>query len=137
MFEENIQDSSSDKVIFTDHEITKSHIWTAYEGLKSFYSNWDMNRLIGRDKRYLTLGLHKHIKEFILQIKFFLEDKKISEDIKGSTRALKILTDTTTDNKPLSDDDIHFIRFFAEDFLAAAGMKNISRNVSKVPIWLR
>lgn len=143
-FRENIQEeelpeelSSFDRVIYTDHNITKYHIWLAYEGLKEFYINWDMNRVRGQEKPYLRYGLFKYIKEFIIQIKCFLDDKKIKDKVKGSDRALSILKKVCSDKPELSNEEIHFIRFFAEDFLSASGMKNISRNVSLIPSWLR
>ena len=127
-----------DKVIYTDFEISKFHIWDCYNGFKEFYMNWSMSQRDNKVKHYLDLGVKKYAEEFLIQIKNFLDDKKLvikinKDDILKARNYLKQIKKGEFNPTP---EDLKFLRLFVEDFLFSTGMKDIVKNVG-IPAILR
>jgi len=123
-------DDGSDKVIFTDNEITKYFIWTAYEGLDNYYIHWRMSLFEKRNVRRLNYGITKYILLFLIRIKALLADKKLANKLEKDdvSRAVNILNNLMIDvDYKVCDEDVHFVRCFAEDFMTKTGLKDIAR----------
>ena len=118
-----------ERVIYTDHEITKFHIWDSYNGFKSFYMNWSMGNRYGKDKVHVSLGVAKYAEEFLIQISTLLDDEKLigtidKVDLGKANKLITKIKEGIFDPAPV---DLHFLRLFAESFLSATGMKDVTR----------
>ncbi len=129
---------SEDKVIYTDFEISKYHIWECYNGFKTFYMNWSMSERAYKTKHYLELGVKKYAEEFLIQIKNFLGQAKLvrTMDSLDIEKAKGFLASIKTGSFNPSPSDLKFLRLFAEDFLFSTGMKDIVKDVG-IPQILR
>lgn len=125
-------DEGNESVIYTDYEITKYHIWMAYNSFKEFYINWSMNVSRDKEKRSTSLGVRKHAEEFLIQISNFVSDKKLSKKIddKDIEKVDDMMKGIRNGEFDPDDNDIRFIRLFAEEFLIKAGLKDITREKS-------
>ena len=127
-----------DKVIYTDNEMTKYHIWTAYEGFKTFFMDWSMSQLNERKKKYLEMGVRKYAEEFLIQISTFIIQDKLGKNVdkEDLVRAKGMVLDIRNGRFNPGEEDLKFLRLFAESFLVSSGMKNIVRD-SGMPNILR
>ena len=118
-----------DKVIYTDNEMTKYHIWTAYEGFKTFFMDWSMSQMNERKKKYLEMGVRKYAEEFLIQISTFITQDKLGKnvDVKDLLKAKEMVGDIKNGRFNPTEQDLKFLRLFAESFLVSSGMKDIVR----------